>query len=259
MDEIDIVSQNLPIESHLSKYLVVKTKVNYYDDCRFRLALKVDDMVRKFDLFSYDMKPMVVGVKLYTGGDSGCIDVWHYNRDKSLWQVIDSAVVEDQKWYTFKYPLVANYHTETYINVHGCTSYSLAILNCPQRAKRDWYPDSFSRGFRTVFESYCYSSSNPPIVFYDPSLNLENKTVGKTGLMNDKLFNPFYFDLSKSVIIPSTKMLLEYGTKYKEHIVFPKEPTPPVVESVSEVKVEETVPKVEEEKKVEDKVESAEV
>uniref|UniRef100_A0A6C0H0L4 Uncharacterized protein n=1 Tax=viral metagenome TaxID=1070528 RepID=A0A6C0H0L4_9ZZZZ len=227
MNELDLVAKNLPLEKNFSKYLLIKTKINNYTDMKIRISLTIDRMIQKFDLFSYEMKPIVVGIKLFThNNELGWFDVHHYNRDKSLWQIIDKAEIENEKWYTFKYPLVENYHTETYINVENCTAYTLAILNCPQVAKKEISSNFLDKRYKTILESNIYGNFNPSIIYYNNDLNFDLNFKDENingGYINSKLFNPFNFNLEHSVIIPSTEILLKYGLKYKENIILPKE------------------------------------
>lgn len=200
MNELDIVSKYLPLEENFSKYLLIKTKVNYFNDLTFRVAIGLDNMVRKFDVFHYDMKPMIVGIKCYTE-DTGYVYVNHYDRNKKSNIIIDDFTMENEKWYTFKYPLVDNYHTETYLNLSGVSAYTLAIMNCPQRARHDLYSNSIDGKYKSLFSSI-YSSCNKPIIYFDKDF-----------------VNPFNFDFNNSVIIPTTKSLMTNGYNIDNYVL----------------------------------------
>ena len=195
MDEFAVLKKCLPLESNLSKYFCIKTKVNTIDDMEFRMECGIDNAIRKFEPLYTDMKPLVVGIKCYLNNPkeegNGYVYVKHDNRDHSVGSIIDSFDAEDAKWYTFKYPLIANYHTETKIMLAGSVSaYTLAILNTPLRVRQDAYTNSFPAGYHT-FDDYpdIYGSFNKGIVYKD----------------GDKYINPAGIDLAKAVVVHSIR------------------------------------------------------
>jgi hypothetical protein len=78
-------------------------------------------------------------------------------------------------------------------------------MNCPQRARHDIYSNNIDGHYKTLFGSL-YSNTNKPIIYFDK-----------------KLINPFNFDETNSIIIPSTNILSNYGSDYKELLKVKKE------------------------------------
>jgi hypothetical protein len=194
-NELNIVSKFLPIEANLSKYLCIKTKINYLEDFTFRMAVQLEQSILKFYPYHHEMKPLVVGIKCYNTDPSkvAYVDVYHNNRNYSKTIVIDSFTVENEKWYPFKFPLVDSYHSETKINLMDVKSFTLAIMNTSQRVREDNYTNNFPYGYNSIFlTSNMYGSFNPPIIYYDD---------------NENIINPFNFNLVDAVIIPSIKFL----------------------------------------------------
>ena len=186
-NEFDILKQNLPLKDNLSRYLLVKTKVKYADDLEFRLATGLDTMISKFGNSGWrEMKPLVVGIKCYTGSDGAYVYVRHSNREQTEMEIIDSFEVADEEWHTFKYPLLANYHTETRIILSpGIASYTLAILNSAEIVRNDNGTNYFPPGY-VSFDTNVYGSFNKALVYCDekntlilPPADLNNAIVVK--------------------------------------------------------------------------------
>ena len=187
LNEFDILKQNLPLKDNLSRYLSVKTKVKYADDLEFRLATGLDTMISKFGHSRWlEMKPLVVGIKCYTGSEGSYVYVRHSNREQTEMEIIDSFEVANEEWYTFKYPLLANYHSETRIILSpGTTSYTLAILNTSEIVRHDNGTNSFPPGYLS-FDTNVYGSFNKALVYCDeknklilPPADLNNVVVVK--------------------------------------------------------------------------------
>ena len=140
MNEFDVLKRNLPLKEHLPKYLCVKTKINTFDDYEFRLELGLDKTVRKFSHTGWtEMKPLVVGIKCYTrDGTNAFVYVRHCDRKKENCQIIDEFDVKNEEWHQFKFPLMANYHTDTRILMsENVSAYTLAILDVSTRVRHE--------------------------------------------------------------------------------------------------------------------------
>jgi len=186
-NEFDILKQNLPLKDNLSRYLLVKTKVKYADDLEFRLATGLDTMISKFGHSGWrEMKPLVVGIKCSIDSEGGYVYVRHSNREQTEMEIIDSFEVANEEWYTFKYPLLANYHTETRIILSpGTASYTLAILNTSEIVRNDNGTNYFPSGYAS-FDTNVYGSFNKALIYCDekntlilPPADLNNAVVVK--------------------------------------------------------------------------------
>jgi hypothetical protein len=186
-NEFDILKQNLPLKDNLSRYLLVKTKVKYADDLEFRLATGLDTMISKFGHSGWrEMKPLVVGIKCCMDSEGAFVYVRHSNREQTEMEIIDSFEVANEEWYTFKYPLLANYHTETRIILSpGTASYTLAILNTSEIVRNDNGTNYFPSGYAS-FDTNVYGSFNKALVYCDekntlilPPADLNNAVVVK--------------------------------------------------------------------------------
>jgi hypothetical protein len=186
-NEFDILKQNLPLKDNLSRYLLVKTKVKYADDLEFRLATGLDTMISKFGHSGWrEMKPLIVGIKCCMNSEGAFVYVRHSNREQTDMEIIDSFEVANEEWYTFKYPLLANYHTETRIILSpGTASYTLAILNTSEIVRNDNGTNYFPSGYAS-FDTNVYGSFNKALVYCDekntlilPPADLNNAVVVK--------------------------------------------------------------------------------
>jgi len=186
-NEFDILKQNLPLKDNLSRYLLVKTKVKYADDLEFRLATGLDTMISKFGHSGWrEMKPLVVGIKCSIDSEGAFVYVRHSNREQTEMEIIDSFEVANEEWYTFKYPLLANYHTETRIILSpGTASYTLAILNTSEIVRNDNGTNYFPSGYAS-FDTNVYGSFNKALIYCDekntlilPPADLNNAVVVK--------------------------------------------------------------------------------
>jgi hypothetical protein len=186
-NEFDILKQNLPLKDNLSRYLLVKTKVKYADDLEFRLATGLDTMISKFGHSGWrEMKPLIVGIKCSIDSEGAFVYVRHSNREQTDMEIIDSFEVANEEWYTFKYPLLANYHTETRIILSpGTASYTLAILNTSEIVRNDNGTNYFPSGYIS-FDTNVYGSFNKALVYCDekntlilPPADLNNAVVVK--------------------------------------------------------------------------------
>jgi hypothetical protein len=186
-NEFDILKQNLPLKDNLSRYLLVKTKVKYADDLEFRLATGLDMMISKFGHSGWrEMKPLIVGIKCCMNSEGAFVYVRHSNREQTDMEIIDSFEVTNEEWYTFKYPLLANYHTETRIILSpGTASYTLAILNTSEIVRNDNGTNYFPSGYAS-FDTDVYGSFNKALVYCDekntlilPPADLNNAVVVK--------------------------------------------------------------------------------
>ena len=186
-NEFDILKQNLPLKDNLSRYLLVKTKVKYADDLEFRLATGLDTMISKFGHSGWrEMKPLIVGIKCCMNSEGAFVYVRHSNREQTEMEIIDSFEVANEEWYTFKYPLLANYHTETRIILSpGTASYTLAILNTSEIVRNDNGTNYIPSGYIS-FDTNVYGSFNKALVYCDekntlilPPADLNNAVVVK--------------------------------------------------------------------------------
>jgi hypothetical protein len=147
--EIDVLKRSLPLQNNLSLYTCIKTKVNYYEDLEFRLAIGLDSLIQKFGHFGWrEMKPMVVGIKCYTSAATASIFVLHTNRDGSKRAFLETFDVENEVWHTFKYPLFNSPSTETRIQIsEGVSAFTLAVLDTSLRVRHDHNINDFPRGY----------------------------------------------------------------------------------------------------------------
>jgi hypothetical protein len=187
MNEFDILKKNLPLKEHLPKYLCVKTKINTFDDYEFRLELNLEKTVRKFSGWT-EMKPLVVGVKCYTrDGTPAFVWVRHCDRKKESCQIIDEFDVKNEEWRQFKFPLMANYHSDTRILVSdNVVAYTLAILDSSTRVRHDHSTNYFPEGYAS-FDAATYSSFNKALIYVD----------------GDKMINPSGLPLTDAIMVDS--------------------------------------------------------
>lgn len=174
LNEFDVLKRNLPLIDNISKYLCVKTTANLHTDLEFRVADGLDKIVRKFGHSGWtDMKPLILGIKCYTK-DGGFIYVRHENRERTEAEILDSFEVKNEEWYTFKYPLLDNYHTETRIIFsEGISAYTLAILNTSQRVRYDHGINELPSGYAS-FDTSLYSQYSKSIIYRDEKGELIN-------------------------------------------------------------------------------------
>lgn len=167
LNEFDVLRRTLPLKDNISKYLCVKTTLNLQSDLEFRLALDLEKMVRKFGHSGWtDMKPLVAGIKCYTKG-GGFVYVRHENRARTEIKIIDTIDVKNEEWYTFKYPLLDNYHTDTRIILsEDITAYTLAVLNTAERVRYDHGTNELPRGYAS-FDTSLYGEYNKAIIYRD--------------------------------------------------------------------------------------------
>ena len=180
LNEFDVLKLTLPLQDNLSNYLLVKTKINYEDDLEFRLATGLDKIVRKFGHSGWtEMKPLVVGIKCYTNNNSASVFVRHGASSTHTYvntKILESFDVENEKWYTFKYPLLANYHTETRILLtNEVRYYTLAILNVSQWVRYHKNINYFPPGYAS-FDTNTYGSFNKALVYIDENGNHINSS-----------------------------------------------------------------------------------
>jgi hypothetical protein len=169
MNEFDVLKKNLPLKEHLPKYLCVKTKINTFDDYEFRLELGLDKTVRKFGHTAWtEMKPLVVGIKCYTrDGTNAFVYVRHCDRKKENCQIIDEFDVKNEEWHQFKFPLMANYHTDTRILMsENVSAYTLAILDVSTRIRHEHSTNYFPEGYKS-FDTATYGSFNKALIYVD--------------------------------------------------------------------------------------------
>lgn len=193
MDEFAVLKRHLPLEQNLSKYLLVKTAVHYATDLEFRLEVGLQSVIHKFQHSGWsEMRPLVVGIKCYTK-EPNAVFVRHGDRKGNNTKLIDSFDVQNETWYTFKYPLLANYHTDTRILLGGgITAYTLAILNPSQRVREDAGTNSFPPGYKS-FDTTPYGSDyNKALVYVDGT----------------NYINPAAADLTKSILVHPTNSTL---------------------------------------------------
>ena len=174
LNEFDVLKTCLPLERNITKYLCVKTKINNYDDLEFRMEGDLEKTVRKFAHSSWnEMRPLVVGIKCYTNTDAA-VFVNHGNRDRLSSKLIDSFDVVNDTWYTFKYPLLANYHTDTQILLsEGVTAFTLAILDASSHLRDRARSNSLPPGYAS-FDTTLYGSFNKALVYSDEMGTLIN-------------------------------------------------------------------------------------
>jgi hypothetical protein len=174
LNEFDVLKRCLPLERNITKYLCVKTKVNNYDDLEFRMEVDLEKTVRKFAHSSWnEMRPLVVGIKCYTNTDAA-VFVNHGNRDRLSPRLIDSFDVLNDTWYTFKYPLLANYHTDTRILLsEGVTAFTLAILDSSSHLRDTANSNTLPPGYAS-FDTMLYGSFNKALVYSDEAGALIN-------------------------------------------------------------------------------------
>jgi hypothetical protein len=193
MDEFAVLKQHLPLEANLSKYLLVKTTVHYASDLEFRLEVGLENTVRKFQHTDWnEMRPLVVGIKCYTK-DVNLVYVRHGDRLQENTKIIDSFDVKNETWYTFKYPLLANYHTDTRILLGGgITAYTLAILNPSQCVREAAGTNYLPTGYKS-FDTTPYGSDyNKALVYVD----------------GNNYINPAGAELTKSILVVPTNSTL---------------------------------------------------
>ena len=189
MDEFAILKRHLPLETNLSMFLLVKTTVHYDTDLEFRLEVGLQSLIHKFQHTSWnEMRPLIVGIKCYTK-EPNAVFVRHGDRNRGNTKLIDSFDVKNEIWYTFKYPLLANYHTDTRIVLGGgITAYTLAILNSSQRVREDTGTNSFPPGYKS-FDTTPYGSDyNKALVYVDGNNSI----------------NPAATDLANSILVVPT-------------------------------------------------------
>jgi len=187
LNEFNVLKRNLPLKEHLSKYLCVKTKINTFDDYEFRLELGLDKTVRKFSHTGWtEMKPLVVGIKCYTrDGKDAFVYVRHCDRNKASCQLIDTFDVKNEEWHQFKFPLLANYHTDTRILMsEEVSAYTLAILDVSTRIREDHDTNYFPQGYAS-FDSTTYGSFNKALIYVD----------------GDKMINPSGADVKNAIMV----------------------------------------------------------
>ena len=174
LNEIDVLAQYLPLKDHLSKYLCVKTTMKTIDDLDFQIPNGLDKIMHRFGHHGWnEMKSLIVGIKCYTTCDAA-VFVTHMARDGSNNKMIDSFDVTNETWHTFKYPLLANYHTVTRILLtEGITAYTLAILDTSSRVRHDNGTNEFPHGYVSL-DNGVYSSDNKALVYEDEKGNLIN-------------------------------------------------------------------------------------
>lgn len=175
LNEFDVLKRNLPLQKYVHNYLCVKTKINAFDDYEFSLSRDLDKTVRKFAHSGWnEMKPLVVGIKCYTqGGEDAFVFVRHCDRTKENCQLIDSFVVKNEEWCQFKFPLLANYHTDTRIVMNeNIYAYTLAILDSSTRIREDHHTNYFPQGY-TSFEMTTYGEFNKALIYteFDKLIN----------------------------------------------------------------------------------------
>jgi hypothetical protein len=187
LNEFDVLKRNLPLKQHLHKYLCVKTKINTFDDYEFRLELGLDKTVRKFSHTGWtEMKPLIVGIKCYTrDGKNAFVYVRHCDRKKESCQLIDTFDVKNEEWHQFKFPLLANYHTDTRILMsEEVSAYTLAILDVSTRIREDHDTNYFPSGYAS-FDSTTYGSFNKALIYVD----------------GDKMINPSGADVKNAIMV----------------------------------------------------------
>jgi hypothetical protein len=175
LNEFDVLKRNLPLQKHLHKYLCVRTKINTFDDYEFRLELGLDKTVRKFSHSGWtEMKPLVVGIKCYIrDGKAASVFVRHCDRKKENCLMLESFNVNNEEWQQFKFPLLANYHTDTRILVSdNVTAYTLAILDSSTRVREDHNTNYFPQGYAS-FDTTIYGEFNMPLIYtqFDKLIN----------------------------------------------------------------------------------------
>ena len=186
MNEFDVLKRNLPLQEHLPKYLCVKTKINAFDDYEFSLSRDLEKTVRKFAHSGWtEMKPLVVGIKCYTSGSDAFVFVRHCDRKKENCELIDSFEVKNEEWHQFKFPLMANYHTDTRIVLHeDVYAYTLAILDISTRVRYDHGTNYFPEGYSS-FDTATYGDFNKPLIYTH----------------FDKLINPSGADVKSAIVV----------------------------------------------------------
>ena len=166
MDEFDCLKE-VPLESNLAKYLCIKTKVIYFGDFEYRLNTNLSSVVRKFAHTGWtEMHPLVVGIKCFLNdpAETGSVDVSFADRKNENRVWIDTLDVSNEKWYTFKYPLLEAYHTETRISLsQNMNAYTLAILNVPAYVREKHNTNYFPAGYHS-YEPF-YSEFNKALVY----------------------------------------------------------------------------------------------
>jgi len=193
MDEFAVLKRHLPLEPNLSHYLLVKTTVHYDTDLEFRLEVGLQSLIHKFQHTGWnEMHPLIVGIKCYTK-EPNAVFVRHGDRKQENTKLIDSFDVENDTWYTFKYPLLANYHTDTRILLGGgITAYTLAILNTAQCVRNDAGSNYFPQGYKS-FDTTSYGSDYNKALIYVDGANY---------------INPAKADLEKAILVhPINSML----------------------------------------------------
>lgn len=189
MDEFAVLKTCLPLKENLSKYLQVKTTINYAEDLEFRMAVTLENTVRKFSHSGWtEMKPMVIGIKCYTK-TTGFVYVRHEDKQtkavpspKSRKAIIlDAFEVQNEEWHTFKYPLLDNYHTETRIILSDdITVFTLAILDTSTCVRDLHHTNEFPSGYAS-FDTTLYGQFNKAVVYED-----------EKGPLLSTLFSPSY-------------------------------------------------------------------
>jgi hypothetical protein len=170
LNELDVLKKYLPLKDNLSKYLCVRTFTKCHEDFEFRLASNLDTIINKFSHSGWkEMKPLIVGIKCYTtDNDPAFVYVRHQNRDKTKFVILDSFDAANEEWHTFKYPLLANYHTETYILMSmNISAYTLAIMDTSLRVRYDHGINEFPSSMYESFDYNVYGSFNNAIVYQD--------------------------------------------------------------------------------------------
>jgi hypothetical protein len=183
MDEFAVLNGSLPLEQNLSKYMCIRTTINTFEDTEFRLASNLEKTIHKFSPLRYtEMKPLIAGIKctLRSAGDA---TVWvrHEDRGHTKMEYIDTFDVENNKWYTFKYPLLANYHTETYVVLsNNVASFTIAILDTAWRVREDAGVNYFPSGYAS-FDTSIYGSFNKALVYAVVDEKAQPKYINLSG------------------------------------------------------------------------------
>ena len=160
MNEFDILKECLPLADNISKYLCIKTKINYFSDFDFHMNTNLDKTVRKFAHTGWtELKPLVVGVKCYLNDPSkeaeAYVDIFQSDKDRENPIVLECLAVKNEVWYQFKYPLLEAYHTGARISLsQNVSAFSLAILNCSAYVREKHTTNYFPEGYASYDNGY---------------------------------------------------------------------------------------------------------
>lgn len=153
MDEFAVLKKYLPLETHLSKYLTIRTKINCFDDLDFRMAVQLARTVHKFSHTGWtELKDLVVGIKCYTK-HKGPASFWvkHTDKKQRVSIYIDEATVANEVWHQFKYPFLDDEYTETRIFLSDeVTAFTLAIMNTATRVRHDAGINELPGGYTSI-------------------------------------------------------------------------------------------------------------